>query len=130
MSYENEYSKFPTQNITLHEFKNISDDGITYTLDGTTYSTTIDKLIAQINTLRTSSVTVDKVACANLMNAVKDTLAHYMVDAETFNTWEQEIYNTQVYASSVLQSTHFGTVEPSCQVEDIWIGGSEATDYD
>lgn len=130
MAYETEYSKFPTKNITLHEFKNISDDGITYTLDGVSYSTTIDKLVAQINTLRASSVTADKVACVNLMNAVKDTLAHYMVDAETFNTWEQEIYNTQVYAQSVLQSTHFGTEEPDCQVEDIWIGDAEATDYD
>jgi hypothetical protein len=130
MAYETEYSKFPTQNITLHEFKNISDDGITYTLDGVSYSTTINKLVAQINTLRASSVTADKVACVNLMNAVKDTLAHYMVDAETFNTWEQEIYNTQVYAQSVLQSTHFGTEEPDCQVEDVWIGDAEATDYD
>lgn len=130
MTYETEYSSFPTQNITLHEFKNINDDTVTYTLDGTQYITTVSKLINQINTLRTSSVTADKIACVNLMNAVKDTLSHYMVDAETFNTWEQEIYNTQVYSRSVLQSTHFGTSEPSCQLEDVWIGGEGATDYD
>lgn len=130
MAYENEYSKFPTQNITLHEFKNISDDGVTYTLGGNQYTTTIAKLITKINTLRQSSLLSDQLACIELMNATKGTLDHYMVDAETFNTWEQEIYNTQVYAKNVLQSTHFGTVEPDCQIEDVWIGDPGATGYD
>lgn len=130
MAYENEYSKFPTQNITLHEFKNISDDGITYTVNGNQYTTTIAKLIDKINTLRVSSLLSDKTACVELMNATKGTLSHYMVDAETFNTWEQEIYNTQVYAQNVLQSTHFGRIEPDCQAEDVWIGDAGATGYD
>lgn len=130
MTYETEYSNFPTQNITLHEFKNINDDGVTYELNGTTYTTTIDKLISQINTLRVSSLTSDRAKCVELMNATKSTLDQYMVDATTFNTWEQEIYNTQLYAKNVLQSVHFGTVEPECQAEDVWIGDPEATDYD
>lgn len=130
MTYETEYSNFPTQNITLHEFKNITNDAVTYTLGGSSYTTTVDKLIAKINTLRTSELTSDRLACAQLMAATADTIKHYMVDAETFNTWEQEIYNTQIYAKSVLQSTHFGTVEPNCQVEDVWIGDEGATGYD
>lgn len=122
MAYETEYSNFPSQDITLHNFKNIDDSSVTYTLDGQQVTTTVDKLIAQINQMRTSSVTADKIAAVNLMNAVKDAIKPYMVDAETFNTWEQEIYNTQVYAKNVLQSVHFDETEPSCQEQDVWIG--------
>ena len=49
MAYEIEYSNFPSENITLHGFKNIDDASVTYTLDGKQVTTTIDKLIAQIN---------------------------------------------------------------------------------
>ena len=49
MAYETEYSNFPSENITLHGFKNIDDASVTYTLDGQEVTTTIDKLIAQIN---------------------------------------------------------------------------------
>lgn len=122
MAYETEYSNFPSENITLHGFKNIDDASVTYTLDGQQVTTTIDKLIAQINQARISSVTADKIAAANLINAVKDKIKPYMVDAETFNTWEQEIYNTQLYAKNVLQSVHFDVTEPDCQEQDVWIG--------
>lgn len=122
MAYETEYSNFPSQDITLHNFKNIDDSSVTYTLDGQQVTTTVDKLIEQINQMRISSVTADKIAAVNLMNAVKDAIKPYMVDAETFNTWEQEIYNTQVYAKNVLQSVHFDETEPSCQEQDVWIG--------
>ena len=122
MTYETEYSNFPSENITLHGFKNIDDASVTYTLDGKQVTTTIDKLIAQINQARISSVTADKIAVANLINAVKEKIKPYMVDAETFNTWEQEIYNTQLYAKNVLQSVHFDTTEPDCQEQDVWIG--------
>ena len=122
MAYETEYSNFPSENITLHGFKNIDDASVTYPLDGQQITTTIDKLIAQINQARISSVTADKIAAANLINAVKDKIKPYMVDAETFNTWEQEIYNTQLYAKNVLQSVHFDATEPDCQEQDVWIG--------
>lgn len=130
MTYATDLSKFPDENITLHEFKNIDDSGVTYTLDGASYTTTIIKLVNQINELRTSSLTSDRIKCAKLIQANADTLKHYMVDADTYNTWEQEIYNAQIYAKSVLQSQHFGKTEPVCQVQDVWIGGEDATDYD
>lgn len=130
MNYEREYSNFPNSNITLHEFKNVDDSAITYTLDGVTVATTIVALVNQIQTLQASSITSDKTKCAALINANKSTLTHYIADAETFNTWEQEIYNSQLYAKSVLQSVHFGVDEPDCQLEDVWIGGEGATGYD
>lgn len=130
MNYETEYSNFPNGNIELHNFKNIDDSGVTYTLDGTRYSTTIVALVNEINTLQSSSLTSDKVRCAALINANKNVLQHYYVDATTFNTWEQNIYNAQLYAKSVLQTIHFGTVEPECSIEDVWIGGEGATGYD
>lgn len=130
MNYEREYSNFPNSNITLHKFKNVDDSAITYTLDGVTVATTIVALVNQIQTLQASSITSDKTKCAALINANKSTLTHYIADAETFNTWEQEIYNSQLYAKSVLQSVHFGVDEPDCQLEDVWIGGEGATGYD
>lgn len=130
MNYEREYSDFPNSNITLHNFKNIDDSGVTYTLDGTRYTTTIAELVNQIQSLQTSSLTSDRIKCAALINANKSTLTHYIADAETFNGWEQEIYNSQLYAKYVLQSVHFGVEEPECQLEDVWIGGEGATNYD
>lgn len=130
MAYSSIYSNFPSRNITLHNFKNVDKSSVSYTLDGTTVNTTIYDLVTEIASLQASVLNADKIKAANLINANATILAQYYVDATTYNTWEEEIWNTQNYAKSVLQSTHFGTEEPDCSVEDVWIGGEGATDYD
>ena len=107
-TYSNEYSNFPSQVITKHNFKNI---------DASTAP-----LIFQINTLR-SQGKYDE--AADLIKANKDTLAQCMPDAETFRQLEEEIFNTQTYAlkiSSSQQYMYFDSEPSSHDVGDIWIG--------
>ena len=129
MNYETEYSNFPTSKIALHHFKNIDDTEITYTNSaGDSVTETAIELITRINTLRQSSNSSDKIEAANLINAVGDALIPYIVDAETFNRLEQEIYNTQIYAKTTFQSIHFGSEAPDCTENDVWIGEGVESD--
>lgn len=106
--YENEFSQFPLKKITKHNFKNVDD--------------TIASVINQINTLRSQGL-YDQ--ASRIIENNKDTLAQYIVDAVTFRTWEEEIYNTQKYAKQVQQSVFLNEDEPDeCEEGDVWIGGS------
>lgn len=60
---------------------------------------------------------------ATLIQNNSDELAHYIVDAVTFRTWEEEIYNTQIYAKQQQQSIYFDDEEPDCIEGDVWLGG-------
>ncbi len=79
--YENEFSNFPLKKITRHNFKNIDDN--------------IASLINQINTLRSQDLINQ---ASRIIQNNSDILGQYVVDAITFRTWEEEIYNTQKYA--------------------------------
>lgn len=47
----------------------------------------------------------------------------YIVDAITFRTWEEEIYNTQKYAKAQQQVIFFEDEEPEyCLEDDVWLG--------
>lgn len=104
--YEQEFSKFPTKKITLHHFKNVDD--------------TIAAVINQINTLRSQGLYGQ---ASRLIQANNDVLSQYIIDATTFRTWEEEIYNTQTYAKMQQQYIYFDAQEPDCQYGDVWIGG-------
>ena len=105
--FENEFSNFPLQKITLHEFENVND--------------TVAVLINQIEKLRSDG---NYEAAQQLIAQNSSTLQKYIVDATTFRTWEEEIYNTQVYAMQAKQAIHFGSVVPlDCNVNDVWITG-------
>lgn len=105
--YDREYSNFPEQKITLHNFKNIDDN--------------IASIINQINTLRSQGLYSQ---AAQIIQDNSNMLGQYIVDATTFRTWEEEIYNTQVYAQQMQQSVYFGNEEPDCFEGDVWIGGN------
>lgn len=107
-NYENEFSNFPAQKITKHNFKNVDDS--------------IADVINQINTLRAQG-SYDQ--AANIIQNNLDTLSHYIVDAVTFRTWEEQIYNTQKYARQVQQSIFFDEREQDFDgIEgDVWLGG-------
>ncbi|MDE7020039.1 MAG: hypothetical protein K2P23_03925, partial [Lachnospiraceae bacterium] len=59
------------------------------------------------------------------LQANKEVLSRFIVDAETFRTWEDEIYNAQKYARQVQQSVHFEENEDDvdCLEGDVWVGG-------
>ncbi|MDE7131253.1 MAG: hypothetical protein K2O65_05595 [Lachnospiraceae bacterium] len=104
--YENEFSSFPNQLITRHNFKNIDDD--------------IASIINQINTLRSQGLYNQ---AARKIENNKDILAQYVVDAVTFRTWEEEISNTQKYAKAQQQVIFFEDMEPEyCLENDVWLG--------
>lgn len=106
--YSNEYSNFPSQVITKHNFKNI---------DSSTAP-----LISQINTLRSQGKYSE---ASELIKANANTLSKCIADAEFFRMWEEEIYNTQTYAlqiSSSQQYVYFDSEPSKCDVGDLWIG--------
>ena len=104
--YENEFSAFPSQLITRHNFKNVDDEAST--------------MINHINSLRSQGSYLE---AAQYIDQKKNVLSQYIVDAVTFRTWEEEIYNTQKYAKKMQQVVHFDPAEPDdCCEEDVWIG--------
>ncbi len=104
--YENEFSNFPHKLITLHHFKNVDD--------------TVATIINQINSLREQGLYNQ---ASRIMDANKDILKQYIVDAVTFRTIEEEIQNTQKYAKKVQQQIYIQDDEPDfCEEDDIWIG--------
>lgn len=105
-SYENEYSNFPQEKITLHRFKNV---------DGT-----IAPLINEINLLRSSGAYNQ---AAQIIQNNSALLSQYIFDATTMNTIIEEIYNTQIYAKKQQQFIYFEDEEPLAEPDDVWIGG-------
>lgn len=106
--YENEFSQFPSKKITLHNFKNVDDN--------------IASVINQINALRSQGLYGQ---ATRIIENNKDILSRYIVDAITFRTWEEEIYNTQKYAKQIQQCVFFDEDEPDeCLEGDVWIGGN------
>lgn len=104
--YENEFSNFPNKLIIRHNFKNIDDN--------------IASVINQINSLRSQGLYNQ---ASRVIENNKDILRQYVVDAVTFRTWVEEIYNTQLYAKKVSQQIYFDDEEPDyCEEGDIWIG--------
>lgn len=108
-SYEREFSNFPDKKITLHNFKNVDDN--------------IASIINQINSLREQGLYSQ---AAIIIHKNKDLLPKYIVDAITYRTWEEEIFNAQKYARQNQQSIYFDENENDFDgIEgDVWVGGS------
>lgn len=106
--YSREFSSFPSKKITRHNFKNVDDN--------------IAPIINQINTLRSQKLYNQ---AARIVQDNFDVLSHYIVDAITFRTWEEEIYNTQKYSRQIQQSIYFDEDEEDFDgIEgDVWLGG-------
>lgn len=106
--FEREFSSFPEKKITRHDFKNVDDN--------------IAPVINQINSLRTQGKYNQ---AARIVQNNFDILSHYIVDAITFRTWEEEIYNTQIYARQKQQLIFFDENEEDvdCIEGDVWLGG-------
>lgn len=106
MHYEREFSNFPNGKIKLHNFKNFDND--------------VADIINEIKGFQAQGQYND---AASVIENNRDLLSHYVVDAVTFRTWEEEIYNTQKYAKKVQQKIYFEDEEPDyCEEDDIWIG--------
>lgn len=106
--YSREFSSFPSKKITKHDFKNVDDN--------------IASIINQINSLRSQGLYNQ---AARIIQNNSDILGQYIVDAITFRTWEEEIYNTQKYSRQKQQSIYFDENEDDFDgIEgDVWVGG-------
>lgn len=107
-TYEREFSNFPEQKIILHHFKNVDDNLAT--------------IINEINELRSQRLYNQ---ATRVIQNNSDALGQYIVDAITYRTWEEEIYNTQIYAKKMQQSIYFDKEEPDCVEGDVWLGGGD-----
>lgn len=107
--YEHEFSSFPSRKITRHYFRDVDE--------------TAADLVNQINQLRSQGLYSQAAA---LIENNKDILSSCTIDAVTFRTWEEEIYNTQIYARQVRQSIYFEANEDDfdCLAGDVWLGGN------
>lgn len=106
--YSREFSSFPFKKITRHNFKNVDDN--------------IAPIINQIKSLQLQEKYNQ---AARILQNNFDVLSHYIVDAITFRTLEEEIYNTQKYARQEQQSIFFDEAEDDFDgIEgDVWVGG-------
>lgn len=108
--YEREFSYFPDVKITRHNFKDVD-------------SKAVAELINKINSLRAEKkyeTAISEIERAREEDGID--LSQYIVNAETFRTWEEEIYNTQTYAIQKQQCIYFDENEPNCLEGDVWIG--------
>ena len=75
-SYTNEYSKFPYQVITQHNFMNIDDS--------------LASLVNEINSYKMQG---NFEVASKLISENADILSHYIIDASTINAIKEEISN-------------------------------------
>lgn len=104
-AYTNEYSQFPNQLLTLHNYKDVDD--------------TVANEVNQIKTLRLQGK-YDKI---NTIISQRPELKQRVFGAEAINLIEEETRNLEIYAKSKKQQIYYSDVEPDNAVlGDVWIG--------
>ncbi len=106
--YSKEFSKFPEQVFTLHNFKNVADA-----------PTEVISIIQKIKSAVASGAYSE---AAQLLSKNKAVIAEYWIDADNINALEEEIYNLELYAKQSVQMHYYCDDEPSGVEGDVWIG--------
>lgn len=106
-SYTNEYSQFPRQLMTLHQFHDVTDN--------------IAEFVDQIKVMQTRGLYSQ---AAKLIEKNKDLLNKYFLSAEYLNFLDEETRNLEIMAKSKNQSIYYQDLNPidSCVLYDVWIG--------
>ena len=107
MPFEREYSNYPKEKIKLHNYKNIDESVI--------------PIINEINSLRAKGQYGQAAELIKNTQNTPNDLSQYIIDATTFRTLEEEIYNTQIYAKQKQQFIYFDKEEPDALYSDVWI---------
>jgi len=102
--YTHEYSNFPTELITMKEYKDINDE--------------IASVVAQIEAAKASG---DYATAVELINSHPE-LGDYNFSASDVNRMIEEIRNTQIYATQITKAITYGDDNFAGDVGDIWIG--------
>lgn len=109
-SYTHEYSSFPDQLLTRHNFKDADDS--------------IASIINQINILKSQG---QYSRAAAYIEANKETLGPYVLGSEYLNTIDEETRNVEIFAKAKKQQIFYQNDEPSdiAFVGDVWLGDYE-----
>lgn len=104
-SYTNQYSQFPNQVYTLHNFQDADN--------------TIGALI---NTIKGYMASGDYSQANFYIQQNKTILEPYLLNAEHINMIEEETRNCEIYALSRQQAVFYDPTEPaSVELHDVWI---------
>lgn len=106
-SYTNEYSQFPKQLMTLHQFMDVTDN--------------IAALVDQIKSLQARG---SYQHAARLIDLNKELLRKCFLSAEYLNFIDEETRNLEIMAKSKNQSIFYQDTNPlaCCVLYDVWIG--------
>ena len=106
-SYTHDYSNFPAQIMTRHEFRDADDSVASY--------------INQINSLKAEGKYSQ---AARKVDEYKNILAPYVLGSEYLNTIDEETRNVEIYAKSKKQQIYYQDDEPDTEpsVNDVWLG--------
>ena len=107
MAYTHEYSNFPEEIMTRHNFRDADDS--------------IASIINQINILKSQG---QYSRAAQYIQDNKDTLGSYVLGSEYLNTIDEETRNVEIYAKAKKQQIYYSSTEPTdaVSVGDVWIG--------
>lgn len=105
-NYTHEFSQFPDQLLTRHNFKDADDS--------------VASIINQIKTLQANG---EYSRAAAYIEANKDTLGQYVLGAEYLNTIDEETRNVEVFAKAKKQQIFYQSSEPGegSYVNDVWL---------
>lgn len=106
-SYTNEYSNFPDEILTRHEFLDADDS--------------IASIIEQIKTLKAAG---SYSQAATYIENHKDELGQYVLGNEYLNTIDEETRNVEIYAKAKKQQIYYTDSEPDDDpyIGDVWLG--------
>ena len=104
-TYTNQYSQFPSQVYTPHNFRDADDD-----------------VGALINTIKGYMARGDYSQAQFYIEQNRSILEPYVLNTEHINQIEEETRNTEIYALSRQQAVFYSDEDPDyTEVNDVWI---------
>ena len=102
-----EYSKFPEQLYTPHNYKNVASAPT--------------EVMNVIQLIKSSIQSGNYGKAAQILTENKTLIAPYWIDADMINALEEEIYNMELYAKKEAQCHYYCDDEPNGYEGDVWL---------
>jgi hypothetical protein len=108
--YTHEFSNFPNEILTRHEFKDVDD--------------TIASIVNQIKELQAKG---EYSRAAQYIDMNKDTLGPYVLGSEYLNTIDEETRNVEIYTKAKKQQIFYQDDNPEgvAYQYDVWLGEND-----
>lgn len=109
-NYTHEFSNFPNEILTRHEFKDVDD--------------TIANIVNQIKELQAKG---EYSRAAQYIDMNKDTLGPYVLGSEYLNTIDEETRNVEIYTKAKKQQIFYQDDNPEgvAYQYDVWLGEND-----